>query len=151
MAISALRLGMVRRAEEFTNDFMKLSKLPAGPILLSHINKKMDQPISAIKSLNDGLSHDKENLILLSNLARIEEERYVENVLIIFHKNIRGESSKSISIYEKILKRDPSNREALCVIAAEKYYDNDAVKSFSLYRRTLQSGTGFDFYMFISV
>ena len=60
----------------------------------------------------------------------------------MFYSVIRGENTKAISIYEKILKKNPSNREALCVVAADKYYDNDPVQSFSLYRRTLQSGTG---------
>ena len=54
----------------------------------------------------------------------------------------RGLHDESTKTYQKILELDPSNREALCIIAADQFYNNDPVQSFSYYRRSLQSGTG---------
>ena len=54
----------------------------------------------------------------------------------------RGLHDESTKNYQKILELDPSNREALCIIAADQFYNNDPVQSFSYYRRSLQAGTG---------
>ena len=64
--------------------------------------------------------------------------------------NKRGLCDESTKTYQKILEQDPSNREALCIIAADQFYNNDPVQSFSYYRRTLQSGTGKYFYSVVS-
>lgn len=60
----------------------------------------------------------------------------------IYESKKRGLHEESTKNYQKILELDPSNREALCIIAADQFYNNDPVQSFSYYRRSLQAGTG---------
>ena len=66
------------------------------------------------------------NLTLLANCARLEEAR--------------GEIGEAEKVFEKILGLDPVNQEALCVLAASKYYKDEPMKCLSLYRRALQTG-----------
>ena len=65
-------------------------------------------------------------MTLLANCARLEEAR--------------GELGEAEKVFEKILGLDPVNQEALCVLAASKYYKDEPMKCLSLYRRALQSG-----------
>jgi len=127
MALCNLRLGMIRKAEEYAIDFTKATKLPSGAILLSHIYRKLDQPVAAAKTLSKCIRKHPNDILLLSNLARLD--------------SLRGLHEESTKNYQKILELDPSNREALCIIAADQFYNNDPVQSFSYYRRSLQSGT----------
>ena len=63
---------------------------------------------------------------MLSNLARLDEAR--------------GSIEAAEKIYEKILSIDPINQEALCVLAASKYYKDEPMQCLQLYRRALQTG-----------
>ena len=89
-----------------------------GPIILAHVYAVLDQPNSAIKTLES--APGKEDPIVLAARARLEEAR--------------GDSEASNKLYESILKQDPFNREALCVLASSSYYAADPVRSFVLYR-----------------
>ena len=57
------------------------------------------------------------NLTLLANCARLEEAR--------------GELGEAEKVFEKILGLDPVNQEALCVLAASKYYKDEPMNCLS--------------------
>ena len=67
MALCNLRLGMIRKAEEYAIDFTKATKLPSGAILLSHIYRKLDQPVAAAKTLSKCIRKHPNDILLLSN------------------------------------------------------------------------------------
>ena len=75
MALCNLRLGMIRKAEEYAIDFTKATKLPSGAILLSHIYRKLDQPVAAAKTLSKCIRKYPNDILLLSNLARLDSLR----------------------------------------------------------------------------
>lgn len=75
MALCNLRLGMIRKAEEYAIDFTKATKLPSGAILLSHIYRKLDQPVAAAKTLSKCIRKHPNDILLLSNLARLDSLR----------------------------------------------------------------------------
>ena len=127
-AIASLRLGMVRRAEEFGTEFVRENTLPMGALMLSAVYKRLDQPLAARQALKVGIENNPDNLVLLANFARLEEAR--------------GSIEEAEKIYEKILSIDPINQEALCVLAASKYYKDEPMQCLSLYRRALQTGRG---------
>jgi len=125
LALCHLRLGAIRKAEEFAQECVRLTPhLSSGPILLAHIYTVLDQPNSALKVLRD---YSNSDLMVLSSCARLEDAR--------------GDGEASNKLYETILKHDPTNREALCQLASSHFYGGDPVRSFVLYRQALQSGT----------
>jgi len=127
LALCHLRLGSIRKSEEFAQENLQLSpELTLGPVLLAHIYTVLDQPNSALKVLKEAKGSSSDLLLLVSQ-ARLEDAR--------------GNSSASGKLYESVLKHDPTNREALCQLASSHFYAADPVRSFVLYRQALQSGT----------
>ena len=125
-SLACLRLGMVRRAEEFGTEFVRENSLPCGALLLSSIYKRLDQPLAARQALKVGIENNPDNLLLMANFARLEEAR--------------GSFDEAEKIFDKMLSIDPINQEALCVLAASKYYKDEPMACLSLYRRALQTG-----------
>jgi tetratricopeptide repeat protein 8 len=128
-SISYLRLGMSRKAEEHAKAYASKTIDPAGAILLSAVYKKLDQPTAACEALKTGLviNFDLEEVIenqlqfchhkkglercptsldIMATQARLEQAR---------QNHERGDE-----IYSDILKHDPVNQEALCVLGKVK-------------------------------
>merc|ERR1712142_1409619 len=112
--LSCLRLGMVRKAEELATEFVRENSLPQGALLLAATYRRLDQPLAARQALKVGIDHNPDNLLLLANCARLEEQR--------------GSIPESEKIYDKILAVDPINREALCVLAASMFYKDEPLQ-----------------------
>ena len=125
LALCHLRLGAIRKSEEFAQESLQLSQeLTLGPVLLAHIYTVLDQPNSALKVLKEAKGSNTDLLLLVSQ-ARLEDAR--------------GNSTASGKLYESVLKHDPTNREALCQLASSHFYAADPVRSFVLYRQALQA------------
>ena len=50
-SLACLRLGMLRKAEEFSTQFVRDNTLPQGALLLCAIYKRLDQPLAAQQAL----------------------------------------------------------------------------------------------------
>lgn len=60
-SFQALRLGMIRRAEELAADFVRENSLPIGALLLHAIYRRLDQPLAARQALKVGVEVSVEN------------------------------------------------------------------------------------------
>ena len=60
-SFQALRLGMIRRAEELAADFVRENSLPKGALLLHAIYRRLDQPLAARQALKVGVEVWVEN------------------------------------------------------------------------------------------
>lgn len=95
-------------------------------VLLGKVLMKMDQPNAAIKVFDEQLKHYPDSIPLLIGLARIHDTM-----------NNFDESSK---FYKQVLQIDPSNIEALALIAGNAFYTDQPEISLIYYRRLLQLG-----------
>ncbi|CBY35210.1 unnamed protein product [Oikopleura dioica] len=97
---------MSRKAEEHAKAYSSRTIDSAGALLLSAVYRKLDQPTAACEALKTGLERCPGSLDIMSTQARLEQARQ--------------NHEKGDEIYSEILKHDPVNQEALCVLVKVK-------------------------------
>lgn len=87
---------------------------------LAKVYKRLDQPLSAVDHLQQGLSWFTNDTTLLTWLARIFEEI--------------GDSSKSVEFYKLLLKQDSSSVEAIACMGTNYFYNSLPEIALKFYR-----------------
>lgn len=121
-----VRLGQVRQFLQGSTDWCYQSNNMEGLLLLAKCYLIIDQPLAAVQVYQRGLEKFTNDTLLLTGIARIEEElRQAENAL---------------TTYKKVLVYDANNVEAIACIASHFFYTGQPEFALILYRRLLQMG-----------
>lgn len=86
----------------------------------------MDQPLSSIEQLQNGINEFPKDITILTSLARIYEDI--------------GDLDNSIQTYKLLLRQEASNMEAIACIGSNYFYNSLPELALTFYRRILQMG-----------
>ncbi|KAI1712204.1 tetratricopeptide repeat protein 8 [Ditylenchus destructor] len=132
------RLGLLRDAEKQFNSSLKNCKTVETYGYLAKVYRKLDQPLSSIDHLNEGLRQFPDDLTLLTLLARVYEDI--------------GDLDQSITQYKRVLQQDASNVEGIACIGTNYFYRSQPEIALKFYRRILQMGvTSSELYLNIAL
>ncbi|VDN06071.1 unnamed protein product [Thelazia callipaeda] len=120
------RLGMFTDALKHFHSSLNNQKIIETYAYLAKIYCRIDQPLMAIDQYNFGLQVFRNDITLLTGLARVQEQL--------------GDIEKSVETYKLVLEQDPSNIEAIACIATNYFYNDQPEIALRYYRRILQMG-----------
>ncbi|KAF7272712.1 hypothetical protein GWI33_014524 [Rhynchophorus ferrugineus] len=119
-------LNLVRDAEQQTRSALKQHQHVESYIRLVRIYIRMDQPLTAINILKQGLEVFPQDVAILTELARINEAL--------------NESQSSVKYYRSVVIEDAMNTEAIACIGMYHFYNNQPELALRYYRRVLSMG-----------
>uniref|UniRef100_A0AC34Q0D1 Tetratricopeptide repeat protein 8 n=1 Tax=Panagrolaimus sp. JU765 TaxID=591449 RepID=A0AC34Q0D1_9BILA len=120
------RLGMLRDSEKQFSSSLKNFKMVETYAYLSKVYTRLDQPLTALDHLKNGLSVFPNDVTLLTFAARIHEQL--------------GELEMSGNYYKQILKQEAGNIEAIACMGTNYFYADQPEVALKYYRRILQMG-----------
>lgn len=120
------RLGMVREAEKQFIASLQHCKQVETYAYLGKCYRRLDQPLSSVEHLKQGLEHFPNDPTLMTGLARIYEDI--------------GDTERSVSYYKLLLKQDASNVEGIACLGAHYFYEGRTEIALKFYRRILLMG-----------
>ena len=117
---------MLRDSEKYYVQSLEIQPMIDTYLYLGKVYLRLDQPLTAIRKLQEGLEKFPSEPMLFQAIARIYEGL---NDLI-----------KSTEFYRQVLKSDNTNIEAIACIAANHFYNDQPEIALKFYRRLLQMG-----------
>ncbi|UJR30893.1 hypothetical protein I4U23_018403 [Adineta vaga] len=120
------RLDMFRDAEKYYLFALELQPMVDIYLYLAKIYLRLDQPLTSIKKLQEGLEKFPLEPFLVQAIARIHEGL--------------NDIPQSIEHYRQVLKLNNTNIEATACIAANHFYNDQPEIALKFYRRLLQMG-----------
>uniref|UniRef100_H3AU47 Tetratricopeptide repeat domain 8 n=1 Tax=Latimeria chalumnae TaxID=7897 RepID=H3AU47_LATCH len=120
------RLGLYREAEKQFKSALKQQDMVDTFLYLAKVYIPLDQPITALTLLKQGLDHFPREVTLLTGIARIHEE--MNNI------------SSATEYYKEVLKQDNTHVEAIACIGSNHFYSDQPEIALRFYRRLLQMG-----------
>ncbi|CAJ0939598.1 unnamed protein product, partial [Mesorhabditis belari] len=120
------KLGMFQDAEKQFLSSLKTMKMVETYAYLAKIYNRLDQPLVAIKYYEEGLESFKNDITILTGLARVNEQL--------------GKIDESIELYKEILAVQANNVEAIACIATNYFYSDLPEIALRYYRRIMQMG-----------
>ncbi|CAH0386517.1 unnamed protein product [Bemisia tabaci] len=118
--------GMMRDAETELRAALKLLPTLEVFLWLTRIYIRLDQPVTALDLCRTALQIFKDEVTLLTDIARIFEG--INNIPL------------SVKYYREILHQDAMNVEAVACIAVHYFYSDQPELALRFYRRLLQMG-----------
>ncbi|VDK80386.1 unnamed protein product [Litomosoides sigmodontis] len=120
------RLGMFNDALKQFHSSLNYQKIPETYAYLAKTYCRIDQPLMAIEQYNLGLQAFRNDITLLTGLARVHE--------------CVGDVENCMKAYKLVLEQDPTNVEAIACIATNYFYNDQPEIALRYYRRILQVG-----------
>lgn len=120
------QLGLYRDAERFYNSSIKEQDMAETHLHLAKIFFRTDQPTRALAVYRLGLESHPSEVALMLGIARVYDAL--------------GDSAKAMEEYERVLKLDPSNAEAIASLGAHAFYSDQPEIALRYFRRLLQTG-----------
>uniref|UniRef100_A0A0N5ARG1 TPR_REGION domain-containing protein n=1 Tax=Syphacia muris TaxID=451379 RepID=A0A0N5ARG1_9BILA len=120
------RLGLFSKAVTELQTSLSVHSIPETFALLAKVFCRIDQPLLAIEKYESGLKAFKNDITLLTGLARVYEAIC--------------DNDKSVEIYKRILQLDANNIEAIASLANNYFYSDNPEIALRYYRRILQMG-----------
>ena len=117
---------MVREAEKQFISSLKNCKMVETYAYLAKVYIRLDQPLTALDHLKNGLQTFPNDVTLLTFGARIHEQL--------------GELDASANYYKQILKQEAANVEAIACMGTNYFYSDQPEVALKYYRRILQMG-----------
>ena len=101
---------MLREAEQQLRSSLKNLETVDCYLYLGKVYTRLDQPLSALKTYEQGLRRFPEEIVLLVCSARIHEAL--------------NDTDKCISLYKQVLQLDNTNIESIASIATHHFYSD---------------------------
>lgn len=120
------QLGLYRDAEKQFKSSIKHHENITTILELGKVYHKLDQPLAALELYQKSYERNQMDHHLLLNTARIYD--------------LLNDNEKAVAEYQRVLRLDSSNVEAIACIAASKFYEDQPEVALRLYRRLLQMG-----------
>ena len=127
---------MVREAEKQFLTSLQRCRMVETFAYLGKCYRRLDQPLSTVEHLKQGLEHFQNDPTLLAWLARIYEvftcctQSVVQSGLT---KDI-GDTERSVAYYRQLLKQDASNVEGIACLGAHFFYESRPEIALKFYR-----------------
>ncbi|CAI2353605.1 unnamed protein product [Caenorhabditis sp. 36 PRJEB53466] len=121
-----LRLGMLSDATKQLQSSLEQRQLIETFAFLAKTYNRVDQPMAALKTYSSGLDSFREDVTMLTGMARVQEAL--------------GEYELSIMLYKRVLDAQSNNIEAIACVATTYYYGGKPEIALRYYRRILQMG-----------
>eukprot|EP00937_MAST-01D_sp_MAST-1D-sp2_P008212 g8212.t1 len=120
------QLGLLRDAEKQFKSALREQPMVAIYLELTKVYVKLDQPLLALELLGKACEAVPADATLLVARARVHD--------------MLGDAVAAGADYKAVLKRDPSNVEAMASLAANHFYADQPEVALRFYRRLLQMG-----------
>uniref|UniRef100_A0A4W3H998 Tetratricopeptide repeat domain 8 n=1 Tax=Callorhinchus milii TaxID=7868 RepID=A0A4W3H998_CALMI len=120
------RLGLHREAEKQFKSALKQQEMVDIFLYLSKVYIRLDQPLTVLVLLKEGLDHFPGEVTLLTGIARIHDEM--------------NDIVSATEYYKDVLKQDNTNVEAIACIGSNHFYSDQPEIALRFYRRLLQMG-----------
>ncbi|XP_034942233.1 tetratricopeptide repeat protein 8 isoform X2 [Chelonus insularis] len=119
-------LGLIRDAEEQYKIVLKEHKSIDVVLRLVRVYVRLDQPIAALDLCKRGLDYFPNEVMIMTEMARIFEGL--------------NNTTMSLKFYKQVVQEDGANIEAIASIAMHHFYNDQPEIAMALYRRLFQMG-----------
>ena len=99
---------MLREAEQQLRSSLKSLETVDSYLYLGKVYNRLDQPLSALRTYEQGLQRFPQEILLLISSARTHDAL--------------NDTEKSISLYKQVLQLDNTNVESIASIATHHFY-----------------------------